>query len=127
MDDFPFGLGRLDVFGARPMAFLASDIELDVFGFVSSFNLFQFEAGIMATCATHFKGFFYGRCLQASIFFVPVLKVVGNPSRGGLVPLKGEDIMIVPNFDLIALFPAPSPISPHDVVSDLLGRVSCIH
>jgi hypothetical protein len=127
MDDFPFGLWRLDVFGARPMAFLASDIELDVFGFVSSFNLFQFEAGIMAACATHFKGFFNGRYLQASIFFVPVLKVIGDPSRGGLVPLKGEDIMIVPDFDLIPLFPAPSPIGPHHVISDLFRRVFRIY
>jgi hypothetical protein len=92
MDDFPFSPGRLDVFRARAMAFFTSDIELDIFGFVSFINLLQLEPGIMAACTAHFKRFFYSRCLQATIFFVPVLEVVRNPSRGGLVPLKGEYI-----------------------------------
>jgi hypothetical protein len=119
MDDSPLGLGGFDMFGAGTMAFFASDIELNIFGFISPFNLFQLEPGIMAARTAHFKGFFYRRCLQTAIFFVPVLEVVGNPSRGGLVPLKGEDIMIVPHLDLIALFPAPSPVSPHHSISHL--------
>jgi hypothetical protein len=123
MNDFPFGLGRLDVLRARAMAFFTSDVELDIFGFVSSVNLLQHEPGIMAACAAHFKRFFYRRYLQTAIFFVPVLEVVGNPSRGSLVPLKGEDIMVVPDLDLIALFPPPSPICPYHIISDLLGRV----
>jgi hypothetical protein len=39
MDDFAFGLGRLDMFGAWAMAFFASDIELDIFGFITLANL----------------------------------------------------------------------------------------
>jgi hypothetical protein len=34
MNDFSFGFGRLDVFGARAMAFFTSNVELDIFGFV---------------------------------------------------------------------------------------------
>jgi hypothetical protein len=79
MDDFPFSPGRLDVFGGRAMAFFTADIELDIFGFVSFINLLQLEPGIMAACIAHFKRFFYSRCLQATVFFVPVLEVVRNP------------------------------------------------
>jgi hypothetical protein len=34
MDDFPFGLGRLDVFGTRTMAIFTSNIEFYIFGFI---------------------------------------------------------------------------------------------
>src|SRR4030043_1502812 len=119
MEDFPFGPGGLDMFGARAMTFFPSDIELDIFGFVSSINLLQLEPGIMTACTAHFKRFFYCGYLQATIFLVPVLGFVRHPSRGSLVPLKGEDIMVVSNLDLVALFPAPSPVSPRHGISDL--------
>jgi hypothetical protein len=112
--------------GARTVTFFASDIELHIFRFIPSISLLQLESGIVAAGTAHFKGFFWRRFLQATIFFVPVLEVVRNPSRGSLVPLEGEDIVIVPDLDLIALFPSPSPISPHHDISGLFRRVFCI-
>ncbi len=112
---------------AGAMAFLASDIELNISGFISIFHLFQLEAGIMTARAAHLKRFFNGGCLEAAVFLVPVLTVVWNPSRGRLVPLKGEDIMVVPDLDLVTLFPAPSSERPRHVVSDFFGEVFPIH
>jgi hypothetical protein len=77
--------------------------------------------------ATHFKGFFDSRYLQATILFIPVLEVIRNPTGGRLVPLEWENVMVISNLDLIALFPAPSPISPHYVINDLFRRVLCIY
>jgi hypothetical protein len=81
----------------------------------------------MTASTAHLKGFFYRRRLQTAIFDVPVLEVVRNPSRGSLVPLEREDIVVISDLDLIALFPSPSPISPHHGISGFLRRVFRIY
>jgi hypothetical protein len=40
VEDFTFGLWRLDVFGARTMTFFASGVDLHIFRFVTLANLF---------------------------------------------------------------------------------------
>jgi hypothetical protein len=127
VDDLPLGLGSFDMFRARAMTFFAPDIELHIFRFVAFVDLFQFKSGIMTTGTAHFKGLFCRRFLESTILFVPVLEIIRNPPRGGLVPLEGKDKVIVADLDLIALFPSPPPISSHDGISDLFGRVLCIH
>jgi hypothetical protein len=108
MDDLSLGLGRFDMFRAWAMASFASIIKLDVFGLVPSFDLLQLEASIMAACTAHFKRFFNRGLSETSFLTVPTLQVIGNPSGGRLVPLKWEDVMVIPNLDLIELSPAPS-------------------
>jgi hypothetical protein len=39
MDDFPLGLRRLDMFGARAVASFTSNIEFGILGFVTMVNL----------------------------------------------------------------------------------------
>jgi hypothetical protein len=109
MDDLSLGFGRFDMFRAWAMASFASIIKLDVFGLVPSSSLLQIEAGIMAACTAHFKRFLDRGLFETSFLIVPTLQVIGNPSGGRLVPLKWEDVMVISNFDLIELSPAPSP------------------
>src|SRR5271157_753763 len=112
MDDFPLRLRRVDVFGGWAMAFFTSNIEFDIFGFISSVNLLQFEAGIMATRTAHIKGFLHGRLSETPVHIIPILKIIRNPARGRLVPLEWEDVVPISNLDFVALFPAPSPKGP---------------
>ena len=63
----------------------------------------------MATRTTHFERFFNSRGLQTTIFSIPVLEVKGYPTRGRLVPLKWEKVMVISYLDLVELSPAPSP------------------
>jgi hypothetical protein len=81
----------------------------------------------MASGTAHFEGFFNSGYLQATILSIPVLEVIGNPSGSCLVPLEGENVMMISDLDLVALFPAPSSISPHHIVRNLFGGVFCIH
>ena len=127
MNDFSLGPGRFGVFGARAMAFFTSNIELHIFGFVSPVNLLQLEPRIMAARAAHFEGFLHRRLFKTAIHIVPILQVIRNPAGGRLVPLEWENVMVISNLDLIALFPAPSAVSPHYAINDLFRRVLCIY
>jgi hypothetical protein len=127
MDDFSLGLGRLNVLRARAMAFFTSDIELHIFGFISPVNFLQLEPSIMATCTAHIKGFLYRGFFETPILMIPILQIIGNPPRSRLIPLEWENVMMISNLDLIALFPTPSPKSPRQVIGDLLRKVFCIH
>jgi hypothetical protein len=110
MDDLSLGLGSFDMFRARAMASFTAIIKLDIFGPIpSSVSLLQLEAGIMAACAAHFKRFFNRGLFETSSLTVPTLQVIGNPSGGRLVPLKGKKIVVISHLDLIELSPAPSP------------------
>jgi hypothetical protein len=123
MNDFPLGLGRFGVFGARAMAFFTSDIELHISGFVSPVNLLQLKPCIVAARAAHFEGFLHSGLFETAVLIVPILQVIGNPPGGRLVPLERENVMLIPNPDLIALLPAPPPISPDHIVGGLFRRV----
>jgi hypothetical protein len=108
MDDLSLGLGKFDMFRAWAMTSFTSIIKLNVFRLVPSFNFLQIEAGIVAACTAHFKRFLDRGLFETSVLIVPTLQVIGNPSRGSLVPLKWEDVMVISDFDLIELSPAPS-------------------
>jgi hypothetical protein len=115
------------VFRARAMAFFTSDIELHIFGFISPVNFLKLEPSIMAACTAHIKGFLYRGFFETPILMIPILQIIGNLPRGRLVPLEWENVMVISNLDLIALFPTPSPISPHYVINDLFRRVHYIY
>jgi hypothetical protein len=77
----------------------------------------------MATCTAHFKGFVLSRLLQTSVFIVPILCVIGDPSRGELIPLDRKDEVVASNLNLVSLLPAPSSVGPDDIIRNFLGRV----
>ena len=72
-NDFSLGLGRLDVLRAWTMASFTSDIELDIFGFISPIDLLQVEAGVVAAGAAHLKGFFHRGLFETAVLVVPIL------------------------------------------------------
>jgi hypothetical protein len=127
VNNLSLGPRSFDVFRPRAMAFFTSNIELHIFGFISPIHFFQFEPCVMATRTAHIKRFLHGRLFESSVLVVPILEIIGNPTGSGLVPLDWENVITISNLNLIPLFPTPSPESPRYVVSDLLGKVFCIH
>src|SRR4030042_1036899 len=109
------------------MAFFAPCVQFYIFGLVTPVHLSHFKPCIVAACATHFKGFIHRGLCEASVFVIPKLEVVRNPPGGSLVPLDGKNVMVVPDFYLITLFPTPSPISPHHRISDLFRGILCVY
>jgi hypothetical protein len=127
VDDLTLGPRRLDMFRPGTMTFFTSDVELGIFGFISSIYLLQLKPCIMAPGTAHFKGLGYGRLLEGAVLLVPVLKVVRDPSRCGLVPLKRKDVVMVSGLHLIPLLPAPATVSSDHPIGHFFGRVFRIH
>jgi hypothetical protein len=50
-----------------------------------------------------------------------------NPPGGRLVPLEGEDVVMISNLDVVGLFPSPPPIRLYNGIRGLFRRVFCVY
>jgi hypothetical protein len=112
------------MFRSGSVAFLAPRIQFRIFGLESSVGLFQLQARVVAPSTLGFKRVGRVGFLDTAVFVIPVLKVVRDPSGGGLIPLVGQDVMVVPNLHQVTLLSPPTAIGPYDLIPLLHRRVS---